>query len=469
MRVLVAGPAKLGLVLLLLCHASPLLAQNLVISGTIVTPQRVIPRGWVVIKDGRILSILDRRPVAADGPRLDTGGIVFPGFVNLHDHPMYNIFKRWNNQVKFKNRYEWRSLGEYNELVGRPGGDLQRPDPKDPNDQRFCDIDEYVEVKSLIGGTMSITGISARRQATPPVPACVYGLARNLDWASGFHGTAIGTERVENALGIAPRDLGEQDARRILQELADNKLDLLLVHVAEGAPGDVESSVEFRALKGVGLLGPRTAIIHGAALGGDQLQEMARTGTALIWSPRSNFELYGFTADIATAVKEKVTIALAPDWSPTGSTSSLAELRYARRVNHEKLSDLLSDQVLFEMATSIPARIAHIDDKVGSLRDGLYADLFVLAGDPRRPYAAVATAAPGDVQLVVVGGMPVYGSAKLMTALGVKQETIEVCGTKMSLNASALTSGRFTEVVSRLGDDLRAYRLQLGPLAECEK
>ena len=37
-----------------------------------------------------------------------------------------------------------------------------------------------------------------------PVPKCVVGLVRNLDWASGFYGTTVGHERVKNALGVTP-------------------------------------------------------------------------------------------------------------------------------------------------------------------------------------------------------------------------------------------------------------------------
>ena len=240
------------------------------------------------------------------------------------------------------------------------------------------------------------------------------------------------------------------------------------MHVAEGAPGDIESAVEFRALKGIGLLGPHTAIIHGLALGSEEFGEMAEKGTALIWSPRSNMELYGFTADVAAAVQQKVTMALAPDWSPTGSTNSLAELRYAKELSHEKLGDLFSDKDLFEMSTSIPARIAHIDDKVGSLKEGLYADLLVLAGDKTQPYMAVTHAKPEDVHLVLVGGVPIYGSEKLMEAFKIKEEQLDVCGAKMYLNSAALTSS-FGDVIERLNNDLKNFALELGPIVECTK
>jgi 5-methylthioadenosine/S-adenosylhomocysteine deaminase len=453
------------LLVILLCSRLSV-AQDLVLSGTVVTPDRVLARGWVVIKDGQIVSILEKAPDDTKGPKVEANGIIFPGFVDLHDHPMYNIFKRWTPKTKFKNRYEWRTLVEYNETVGRPGGELQG---KEDHDQTFCDIDEFVEVKALVGGTTAITGISARRDFAAPVPTCISGLARNLDWAPGFNGIGVGNGRVENALGVTPRDLTESLAQRISDELKEKKIDLLLIHVAEGAPGDLESTVEFRALKGVGFLGTHTAIIHGVALGTDQFQEMSKSGTALIWSPRSNFELYGFTADVASAVKEKVTIALAPDWSPTGSTNSLAELRYAKQVSHEKLADLFSDQDLFQMSTSIPAGIAGISDKVGSVKEGLYADLFVLAGDGTQPYVALTHAKPEDVQLVLVGGVPVYGSEKLMNSFGIKTEVLDVCGTKRYLNSAALVAGSYSEVTTRLADDLKRYKLDLGPLAECTK
>jgi 5-methylthioadenosine/S-adenosylhomocysteine deaminase len=454
-----------------LCHLTACVAQDAVLSGTVVTPDKVIASGWVVVKGGHIVEIRETAPGGSTGPRVETNGIIFPGFVDLHDHPMYNIFGRWTPKTKFKNRYEWRDLVEYNEAVGRPGGELQK---KIDKDRTFCDIDEFVELKALIGGTTSITGISARSSSfTEPIPKCVAGLARNLDWASGFAGAEFGHGRVENVLGVTPRDLKAEALQTVLKDLQQDKIDLLLIHVAEGAPGDMESVTEFRALKGIGLLGPKTAVIHGVALGADDFQEMAKVGTALIWSPRSNFELYGFTADVATAVKANVNVALAPDWSPTGSTNSLAELKYAKVVSHERLSDLFTDKALFEMSTSIPAKIAHVDDKVGSLKPGAYADLFVLSGDKSNPYAALTAARPQDVQLVLVGGVPIYGSNTMMNAFQVKTEEVDVCGAKMFLNAAALPSGPFGDVVAHLTDDLQPYAgsrpvpPQLGKLAEC--
>lgn len=450
--------------LVLFLNAPVLSAQDAILSGTVVTPNKALPKGWVVIRQGRIDSIVEKPPAALQLPIIETEGIIFPGFVDLHNHPMYDAFPRWHAPAVFKNRYEWRELPEYKKLLGIPGSELQKK-----SDQTFCDLDEYSEVKELIGGTTSVTGISPRRGAAVPMPSCVIGLVRNLDWASGFYGATVGHERIKNAIGITPRDMTDDDAAKLRDDLASGQIDLLLIHVAEGSPQDLETALEFDAMKGRGLFGPHTAIIHGTGLSARDFREMHTVGSALIWSPRSNIELYGLTTNIPAAVQEKVTIALAPDWSPTGSTNTQAEIAYASQYLREHLPNLLSDADLFEMSTSIPARIAHIDDKVGTIEAGRYADLFVLRGDTSQPYATLTHAQPQDVQLVMISGVPLYGSEKLMSPFHVKSEAVEVCGSKMQLNSAALPDGPFAAVEQRLQDDLKGYGIALAPLAECRQ
>ena len=58
--------------------------------------------------------------------------------------------------------------------------------------------------------------------------------------------------------------------------------------------------------------GPGVVVIHGVALTFPDFLEMAAHRVGFVWSPRSNFELYGQTADVAAAKDAGVTIALAP-------------------------------------------------------------------------------------------------------------------------------------------------------------
>ena len=432
---------------------------TLLINGTIVAPDRVIANGWLAIQDGKILSISAENPAIPGARSLTTQDIIFPGFVDLHNHLLYGIFPRWQAPRTFANRYQWRGEQAYHQAIQTPEGELVST--------HFCDIDTYVEIKALAGGTTSILGIYEPAD-TAKVPPCVAGLARNLDWASGFYGAVVGNERLGNILGVRPGDLKLSAAD--LERHRKGGFDLVAVHVAEGQRSDAASQGEFADLEALGLLNSKTVVIHGGALLEEDFAKLRRAEAAFIWSPRSNVELYGQTADIPAAVRQNVTMALAPDWSPTGSTNMLAEIAYAKSVSDRQFGGLLSAKQLFEMATIVPARIAKIDDKVGSLASGLRADLFLLRGDAANPFDALAGAKPEDVTLAMVDGMPIYGALGYLTALGVSDvDDIAMCGTPRAINRKALTTDSFANVTTRLSDALTAKKLQLAGLAECSE
>jgi 5-methylthioadenosine/S-adenosylhomocysteine deaminase len=437
--------------------------RTLVLSGSLVSPGKILKKGWLVIKQGRITQISETPPTEPGAIRIDTDDLIFPGFVDLHNHPLYSAFRRWEGHPKFKNRYEWRGSDAYGDALDRPGREIQR------NDQSFCDFEEFAEVRAIIGGTTSFSGMFGRRSQTRPIPECLSGLVRKLDLRSGFFSDKEAPERVRNVLGLTPRDLSEATDQEVGKSLAHGDLDLLLIHVAEGVSSDPESSEEFGLLKQRGFLGPKTAIIHGVALGKKEFREMHTAGTALIWSPRSNMDLYGKTADVATAFREGVSIALAPDWAPTGSNNMLEELRYASDVDRTLLEGLFSDRQLFEMATSIPARIASIDDKAGSLEVGLYADLFLVRGDSKAPFRSLLRSRPQDIDLVLVGGVPAYGNRELMGKFKTPLEPLTVCGSSKALNSGLLGGGTFGQIRERISDRFKAYKLSIAPLADCEK
>ena len=216
-----------------------------------------------------------------------------------------------------------------------------------------------------------------------------------------------------------------------------------------------------------GLLGPHTALVHSVGLSPSQLARAHRAGASIVWSPRSNFELYGATANVAAAFREGVTISLAPDWAPSGSDNMFDEIKYASNVSRDKLDGLFSSRQLVEMASSVPARVAHIDDKVGTLAPGMLADLFLVhAADIAAPYSAIADGSVSSIDLVVIGGVPAYGSPEMLKTLGVKTEPLTVCGVERALNADALPAGPFAEVEARLKAKMKSAGAELAPLAE---
>ena len=432
------------------------------VHGDIVTPDGVFRDAWMEIQSGRILRIQRERPDNSGVPVLATDDIVLPGFIDLHNHPSYNVFPRWAPPHRYANRYEWRNSDEYRKTLEAPSLALS----DDPSN--FCDIDEYVEVKGLIGGATSMIGLSAPYSAKG-LPDCVKGLVRNLGLYSGFYSAQAG-ERIVNSIGITARDMDANAAVHDLQSLTDGTVDLLAIHIAEGLPTDSESAQELDLLDAHGLLTSHTALIHALGLSPSQVARAHRAGASIVWSPRSNFELYGATANVAAWFREGITIALAPDWSPTGSDNLFDEVKHAAAVSRDKLDGLFSNRQLIEMASSVPARIAHIDDKVGTLAPGMLADFFLVhhnASAGHNIYDEIVSSTITAIDLVVIDGTPVYGNPDLLQKLNIKTETLSVCGATRALNSDALPNGAFASVAARLTDKIKALGTQLAPLAEC--
>lgn len=452
---------RLGWALLFFCaiavpRAEAAAPAAFLIKGTVVTPDAVIANGWVAVDQGKIVSVSADKPNIAGARTLETTDIIFPGFVDLHNHPLYNIYPRWTPPQAYHSRYEWRSDEAYLKAIANP----HRPIAP----AHFCDIDRFVEIKELLGGTTTMVGISQPRDTDI---SCIAGLARNLDWFTGFYGAKVGPERVVTVLGVQPDDVKYAPAG-LAETLKKGDVDLLVIHIAEGQRKDAKTEGEFAALEKLGWLTARTAVIHGVALTRADFAKMRAAGSTLVWSPRSNMELYKETANVADAAAEKVNIALAPDWSPTGSTNMLAELKFAKQVNDSQFKSLFTAKQLFEMATMVPARTARIDDKVGTLKPGLYADLFLLRGNAANPYDAVVNASPDDVTLTLVNGVPVSGAGSYLNALGITQtEETTLCKAKGAINTAA-AGGSLADTKARLAKALSEQGVTLAPVAECD-
>jgi 5-methylthioadenosine/S-adenosylhomocysteine deaminase len=448
--------------LLTLCACSVFQAQDrtIVISGSVVTPERILNKGWVVIKHKKISAVSETLPKEENAVWIDTNDIIFPGFIDLHNHPMYAMFEPWDAKQLFNNRYEWRGLEKYRQEISAPARSIQ------DEPQGFCDIAEFAEVQAITGGTTTFSGTFLLRSFGTTFPTCLSRLAvRKLEIDSGFY-SGHGHERVQNVLGIN-KDLNDATATEVRRKVAAKELDLVLIHVAEGKRTDPESIKEFDLLKSRGFLLPTTAVIHGVAFDKSDFGKMRSAATALIWSPQSNMILYNTTTDVVAAFREGVSIALAPDWAPSGGKNMLAEIQYAAKLNKTTLGGFFSNQQLFEMATSIPARIAHIDDKVGSIQQGLFADLFLLHGDATQPFDSLVQSKPQDVSLVVVNGVPIYGDATLISKFNVNTEPVPFCGETKNLNLGVMPNGKLADVQQRLGQKMKVYNLKLANVDPC--
>jgi hypothetical protein len=188
-----------------------------------------------------------------------------------------------------------------------------------------------------------------------------------------------------------------------------------MIHIAEGIT--TRAHDEFVALTQLGLVRPETVIIHGTALTPDDFMAVGRAGGKLVWSPSSNMVLYGQTTDVSSAIAAGVPVSIAPDWTPSGEDTMLPELRFAKSYLAGADPGLFSDRELLEAVTRVPASNMSIDNVVGTLEVGKFADLIAVTADETAPYASAIEARSQQFRLVMVGGVPHYGDPAIVGAM----------------------------------------------------
>jgi cytosine/adenosine deaminase-related metal-dependent hydrolase len=435
-------------------------SQALLIKGTILTFETVFEGGEVLVDPSGLIQYVgcsvarppDLLSMASSASRVECPkGVVSPGLINTHDHLAFDQNAPFPaTSTRYDHRNDWRPF------LGMGG-------LEDDAQARIA----WSELRQLITGTTSTTGSSG-----------VIGFIRNLD----VHGFPASDDLLWNSFageqpGIIssdtfplehPQDFAQNEGDCSLYPLypdlagSDPASDVYVPHVAEGI--NAAAANEFDCLSstdrnGTDIVDHRLLMIHGLALDARDGKALADDRSALVWSPRSNLSLYGNTAQVRMLKNQGVLMTVGTDWTPSGSSTLPRELTCAADFNDKYLDDSFSDRDLWLMATYNPAVALKVDDRIGSLRTGLFGDIAIYDGSgSANPYRAIRDATAKSTLLVLrrsslpfpfvngtlyVGSIAEYGDAGIVASLppslhdlmapsfGVRAplcESITVCG-----------------------------------------
>jgi cytosine/adenosine deaminase-related metal-dependent hydrolase len=426
-------------------------SQAVALKGCVLTPEQAIDPGYVVVDAGTIASVGDKAP---DGvPVTDTQGVIAPGLIDLHGHPEFNVFAAWDPPRMYDNRYEWRGSDLYHTLVRDPQNKLLDTLP------HWTQL-RYAEVRALVGGVTAIQG--SGEQATQYQDEA---LVRNVDkW---IFGGQVGRSMIDLPSGSR----GADTLTSVLKGIADGKVKAFYIHLAEGRSDNERSVKEFDSLVSQHALTEATVVIHGTALSEDQLGDVRDAGASLVWSPQSNLRLYGETTRAAHALDIGLPVGLGADWLPSGSTSLLAELTVARHALATQTGTEPDPRKLVDMVTRDAAKIAGLDDKLGTIAEGRPADLAVFERHRDDPWLNIVIAEPAWVELVMIGGDVAYGHTPVVESLVgadalARFEALTAWGKPMQLDTGYQAKPGATPLpkLAELRSDLIAQYPQVGPI-----
>ncbi|ACS43420.1 amidohydrolase family protein [Methylorubrum extorquens] len=394
--------------------------ERMVLAGRVVTldgASTVHRAGFVCIEDETIAAVAgDAAQLPAEFGKLKpirTQGTIYPGLIELHNHLPYNMLPLWDVPQRYSNRMQWRNdYARYAPEIRWPAKVLG----SNPDLDYQRAIARYVECRALFGGTTTARGLSRRDEF-------YRGLTRNVE-DPDEEGWPVAHGRTDDA---RPDRIRED----ILEKLRQGRP--FFYHLAEGTDDEARQRFLDLDLGKDGWAIDRNLIaIHCTGLHPADFGQLS-AAAGMVWSPLSNFLLYGRTARVEAALKEGVRIALGSDWSPSGSRNLLGELKVARIVD-EELGGVFGYEALVRMVTSTPAAMLGWDAFVGSIEKGKRADLLILAGDSDDPYAQLVSAAENQIVAVVVDGRPRLGRRGSMHFSPDQQETVRIGGQPYTLD-----------------------------------
>lgn len=399
-----------------LCNVTEGDADKTLIQATVLAGNTIYENGAVLVDrsgpNGKIMCVgCDCEPAGATVLAC-AQGVLSPGLINSHDHMPFNApgSPKGHGEDRYNHRHDWRK--------GLRGHDSIPTDGSADGDAGK----QFAEMRMLISGVTSLVG-----SGSAP------GLVRNLD-DSRADGD-LGNGQVDYSTFPLDDNGGKLNAEGCaygdIEDESKLKARIYLPHVAEGI--DAEARNEYACLTGgaVNTIAANTSIVHGIGLTAADIADVASRGAKLVWSPRTNIDLYGQTADVLTYRRLGVNIALGTDWILSGSMNMLRELKCVDSLNKNQYDSSFTDFEIWRMATGNGAVAMGVEDRLGTIKQGYIADLALYDGSTSKDYRAVIDAGVEHVALVMRGGEPLYGDAAVIEGLVAdaddKCETLDTC------------------------------------------
>lgn len=347
-------------------------------AADVVTPRKIRGSASLLVENGLVagFGLTSRREV-----RIGPGAYVYPGLINAHDHlrgdwlprvgppegRYYLNWSYWDADLKSSPVYAERSA------VG------------------VAEMYQLGAYKNLFSGVSTVHDhfpheMNGRYLGGLPIRAIEeYCLAHECSSFDLKWGDGIGPESARSAERDWP----------------------FVTHLEEGF--DPESMDGVGVLERHGALGERALLVHCLGLSEEDIRKVRRARASVAWCPASNYFMFNVTCKVRKLLRAGINVALGTDSTHTGSVNILDEMKFARRAYREMYGEELPSKTLFEMATVNAAKALRLEGRAGVLEPGAWADVAVFRARSDDPYDSLALAGPGDLELLTVGGMPVYG------------------------------------------------------------
>jgi 5-methylthioadenosine/S-adenosylhomocysteine deaminase len=413
-------------------------AELVLIDGQILcdpASSAAVPHGTTVISGGRLLKVSE--PLDSDvmyDEVIDCSNcLIMPGLVNAHTHAAMSLLRgvaddlpldRWLKDYIFPSeakhvRPDFVYLGTKLSAVEMALNGITTFADGYFHMEEAARATEEVGLRAVIAqGVLDVP--------TPDVPSPSESRAR----AERFLAACPRTDLITPALFCHSPYLCSPATYRHAADLIRHNGGLLFSHVAETSHEVEEIQRRYgrrpvEHLHELGILGERFVAVHAIHLSEHEKDLLAETGTAAVHCPECNMKLASGAADVTGLLAKGVTLSIGTDGPASNNNLDLIEEMRSASLMAKLVTgnpEALGARAVIRMATVGGAQTLGMEDRIGSLKPGMFADVIVVDLDHVHllptydPLSLLVYSARGsDVRHVIVNGKLIVRNGRITT------------------------------------------------------
>lgn len=350
--------------------------------------QRRILKGDVVIDDERIVSVGPTYNGTADREIDATGDIVMPGMVNTHTHVAMSVMKGVVDDLTFPDFldkvFKIDSDRTDNDLdIGTKLGCMEM---MRGGTTTFMDLYYSEDVIARATQQAGIRGVLCWCVLDQE---CTTQVGNPLDNCKRFYSQFKDERKIVPGVGLQGVYVCNEETCVGAKEFSDEVGAPMNFHLSEtrGEVNDHKKKTGKRPaewLHDIGVLGPRGVAAHSAWLTMREVRLMGEAGMSISSCPVSNMKLAtGGVAPVPEFLTNGVNVSIGTDGNTTNNSLDMfSEMKMLGLLQKSSRWDptVCNAQQLLDFATINGAKAVGMQDRIGSLEPGKYADLLILDG-----------------------------------------------------------------------------------------
>ncbi|MCW5962030.1 MAG: amidohydrolase [Pyrinomonadaceae bacterium] len=412
----------------------------LITGGTVVTmdkDRRIIEDGAVTITGGKIGLVGKRAAVTKNLKAKKTidaaGKVIIPGLINTHTHIPMSLFRGIADDLDLQEwltKYIFPAEGKnVTEDFVRVGTRLGLAEMIRGGTTTYCDMYYFEDAIADETSKAGMRGVLGETILDFPVPD-------NKTWAEAIAYTEKFVKKWQSNPLItpavaphAPYTVSEEHLKEA-KGLSDRLNAPLVMHLAE-AQTETDFVMENKGMRSIeyiekiGVLSDKLIAAHVIQANEKELEMLKKHNVGIAHNPQSNMKLAAGVAPVPSMLAKDLRVGLGTDGAASNNDLNLWEEMDTAAKLHKVFSGdpkVVSAEQAFAMATIGGARALHMEDKIGSIENGKFADLIIVDFDDlhQTPYfnfyshLVYATKAH-NVRDVIINGRIVMRDRALLT------------------------------------------------------